>query len=540
MEKNIDNKLMGNFTKLKMQNNLKLEKNSTIKEIITEEYNYIQVLQSTDNIFKYYQKCCPTSNMVYHQDLWNDLKLVIGKKLSVENVDKYVKNMIMECQEKISKEEINRLPEDFISKKSICECIKTAKKTSGDRRIPYKRAYFYKISFALNPSLKEYEKGRIPHKNEESYSHQALFEQFFGDKLIINDPIEYCMLYCKYHNKSYCDALKLFLQYQKQVDAMSESDNTNKTIIPTQSLTNQIVNNVIIDSKNDDDFIDKLVNYCKILKPDITSLKCQIERHMAGTVENLKKIYENDEFKPKEVIGKKFSINPIIQKNNISKKELSEKSKEEDIFDELLFPHIDLTLSDYKDFKKFKEKISSVKPQEREKIKELLEKNNVNWKDFIQYLIDKGLPTKEYNDTTYDMLFIKDKVRGKGDDEWQNKKSYETYRTKYMISFFLHYFTRQLTRESKEEPPTKCLEFMLSLNAEMNKLNLRCFDLNNQLDKLLEICSMTEEPIKTYYEMMYIIHCKYLEQKISAYSIDLNKYDEQSKLIESYIKQKNF
>lgn len=334
------------------------------------------------------------------------------------------------------------------------------------------RIDIFKICFALGLKSK-YDEKYI--KGEPCY--ENLFNKVFNQRYCLKRPDEMCFSYCLKVGKNYGDALDLYNKYLEKTNSESNACNNIKTGDDTQTMFNALSG-----IKNDDDFMEFLLFYHNDFLNNNTSIK----KYLISVINS----YEADEDKK------------ILFKKNYSK------------YNKMYIK------TDYKNYNAKKLYFADNIMINDEKIKDF--RDSLKEIDF-----DNDIISQNYTDDFYliNQILVKLNLRKKqknkriGEfDEWEIKRDthnetleyYNDMRKLIIITNFLDYFVQQSDNKI-HSPAQKSEEFIYNTNDTLKKFNFNCLYPYNSFDLFFYLCSLTIEPVGTYYRILDFYYSKLLE-----------------------------
>lgn len=357
------------------------------------------------------------------------------------------------------------------------------------------RIDIFKICFALGLKSK-YDEKYI--EGEPCY--ENLFNKVFNQRYCLKRPDEMCFSYCLKDGKSYGDALGLYNKYLGKTNSKSNECNNIKTGDDTQTMFNALSG-----IKNDDDFMEFLLFYYKDFLNNTTSIK----KYIIGVINS----YEEDEEK-RFLFEKNY---PKYYSIDYSKDYSKDHSKDYSI--------------NYS-----KNKTISIKTIDEGDCKKLYFADNIMVKDKIiteyrnnlkEIDFDNDIISENHVDDFYliNQILVKLNLRKKqknkcmGEiDEWEIKRDthnetleyYNDMRKLIIITNFLDYFIQQSDNKIHSSAQ-KSEEFICNTNDVLKKFNFNYLYPYNSFDLFFYLCSLTIDPVSTYYRILNFYYLKLQE-----------------------------
>lgn len=344
------------------------------------------------------------------------------------------------------------------------------------------RIDIFKICFALG----------LKSKHDENYiegepCYENLFNKVFNQRYCLKRPDEMCFSYCLKVGKSYGDALGLYNKYLGKTNSKSNECNNIKTGDDTQTMFN-----TLSDIKNDDNFIKFLLFYYKDFLNNNTSIK----KYLIGVINS----YEEDEEK-RFLFEKNYSkYYSKYHKNRNTIPIKLEFEQDKKYYKKLYFAD-NIMIND--------ERIEEF----RNNLKEIDFDNDIISQNHVEdfYLINQILV----------ILNLRKKQKNKcmGEiDEWEIKRDthnqtleyYNDMRKLIIITNFLDYFIQQSDNKI-HSPAQKSEEFICHTNDVLKKFNFNYLYSYNNFDLFFYLCSLTIDPMSTYYRILDFYYLKLQE-----------------------------
>ena len=366
----------------------------------------------------------------------------------------------------------------------------------GAKRNISKREYIFQMSFALDLPLAKFDEYIEDGKgsNEKGYpvhTHQGFCHKVLNQKYCINSPDELCMMYCKHFGLGYTDALKLYVDFIKKSEEISENENSetkadassaktklNKKEEAKENTRSNLDNLVFnLDKRDDNAFLQSLVEYSEKIKPDFKEIKEYINGKIETIFEKesvritfMEKIYNAYAEDFHKILKEKKLSNPNIDKYNsgffCSEDDSEQNGGFEDsrLFFDYIYPGNEIVN---------------------------IPKTQI---DFLWDLcVDVIEPNSRLNPTrTY----------------------YERCRKSIIIVNFFEYGVNALIGEisssDKDTYRSNSKNFIQELNETLTSFNMPTLYPYDKFDQLIMWCSKTKEPLKMYYETILKVQEKLL------------------------------
>jgi hypothetical protein len=135
------------------------------------------------------------------------------------------------------------------------------------------RSTAFLISFALDLPTK------LDSNSSHYYSHEALFNRVFNTKYCIRNPFEFCLMYAKYHHKSYKFAYELYIDFLAKKDSyhMDKSDAFATQYMIQEAISPKIAPN---------DFVEILLKSADLMTANNSSVMSYIDTLVERINEN--------------------------------------------------------------------------------------------------------------------------------------------------------------------------------------------------------------------------------------------------------------
>lgn len=438
-------------------------------------------------------------NMIQKADneLTSEQKCFLAKSCGFPKKDGFKKDCVFKKKSCISKESCEFRKKSFYLRPYSADAIRHwISPGDGAKRNISEREYIFQMSFALDLPLAEFnqyiedgkdsnEKGCLVH------THQGFCHKVLNQKYCINSPDELCMMYCKHFGLGYTGALKLYADLLKRTEEISENKNSDtkndassaKTKLKkneevkenTKSNLDKLIFN--LDKRDDNAFLQSLVEYSEQIKPDFKKIKEYINgkiktifKEQSVRITFMDKIYNVYAKKFHEILKEKKLSNPNIDKYN-SGFFCSEDDSEQNVgfedsrlFFDYIYPGNEI--------------VNIPKIQ-------------------IDFLCDLCV----------DVIETKAKLI-------PTRTYYERCRKSIILVNFFEFAVYDLIKEislsNKEIYRRNSKNFIQELNDTLTSFNMPTLYPYNKFDQLIMWCSKTKEPLKMYYATILNVQKKLL------------------------------
>lgn len=344
------------------------------------------------------------------------------------------------------------------------------------------RIDIFKICFALG----------LKSKHDENYiegepCYENLFNKVFNQRYCLKRPDEMCFSYCLKAGKSYGDALGLYNKYLGKTNSKSNECNNIKTGDDTQTMFNALSG-----IKNDDDFMEFLLFYHKDFLNNNTSIK----KYLIGVINS----YEEDEEK-RFLFEKSYSKNYSKYHENRNTIPIKSEFEQDKKYYKKLYFADNIMINDER-IKEFRNNLKEIDFEN-----DIISQNHVE--DFYlinQILVILNLRKKQKNKCMGEI----DECEIKRDTHNETLEYYNDMRKLIIITNFLDYFIQQSDNKI-HSPAQKSEEFICNTNDVLKKFNFNYLYPYNSFDLFFYLCSLTIDPVSTYYRILNFYHSKLQE-----------------------------
>lgn len=452
-------------------------------------------------------------NMIQKADneLTSEQKCFLAKSCGFPKKGGFKKDCVFKKKSCISEESCEFRKKSFYLRPYSADAIRHwISPGNGDKRNISEREYIFQMSFALNLPLAKFNEYKEDgtDSNEKGYpvyTHQGFCHKILNQKYCINSPDELCMMYCKYYSLGYTDALKLYADFLKKSEELSENENSDtkndassaksKKKEETKENTRSNLDNLIfnLDKRDDNAFLQSLVEYSEQIKPDIVAITDYVEDEINKIFkeQNVREKFYNNvyydfdaKFHNKWLLNK-FSKDFIIiltadasgffsPAKNEAKLYNDENYKSKRVFFDYIYPGVELKL-----------KISDEK---------------------------KAFKNRDYQMDFFPELCVN--IVNKNSKFSPTRSYYERCRKSIIIVKFFEFGVNVLTGNlSTSDKYNYCMNsknFIQELNETLTSFNMPTLYPYNKFDQLIMWASKTKEPIKMYYATILNVQKKLL------------------------------
>ena len=394
---------------------------------------------------------------------------------------------------------------------------------NGDKRNISEREYIFQMSFALDLPLAKFNEYKEDgtDSNEKGYpvyTHQGFCHKILNQKYCINSPDELCMMYCKYYSLEYTDALKLYADFLKKSEELSENENSDtkndassaksKKKEETKENTRSNLDNLIfnLDKRDDNAFLQSLVEYREQIKPDIVAITDYIKNKINEIFEEknvCEKFYNNVYYDFDAKFHNKWLLNTFSKDfimiltadasgffspaKNEAKLYNDENYKSKRVFFDYIYPGVELKL-----------KISDKK---------------------------KAFKNKDYQMDFFPELCVN--IVNENSGFSPTRTYYERCRKSIIIVKFFEFGVNALIGKTptsdKDGYYQNSKNFIQELNDKLTSFNMPTLYPYNKFDQLIMWASKTKEPLKMYYETILNVQKKLLLRLKENFQDIINK-----------------
>lgn len=375
------------------------------------------------------------------QKLTDKINDMIGKVSNEETLQTL-------CNDPLSKDYVKKLSNNTVKSWFNSE------NNSGKKRNPSSRADLFKLGFAL-----ELDKCKF----------QEFCQKVFRQKHCVNNPVEYCMIYCLENGRSYADALGLYVQAKEKAKEQSDqADSKDEKADAVESCTTVIVLNEMQKKDDDDYFIEYLSENMSSMKPSLNRINDRFN-------EIVKKCFSSEESMwtlYKTVIENEFAV--LTGEHKQMPGDLSPKA-----FESYFVPKTDV-----------------------------LEKNgNEKYKNLYRQLAFPGRDDKNKGENKKGKK-IKDTKITHEDYQKARKRLIAAHFIWYYVTLFYKNGNEIVQRNEEQNSADYYGDYHQGIDSILEKLNLSPMYFLDPFDRLFLICAAKEDPIIAYYETLKGIYDK--------------------------------
>lgn len=310
----------------------------------------------------------------------------------------------------------------------------------GDRNPSRSRADLFKLGFALGLNKDEFHE----------FCHKV-----FNQKYCINNPVEYCMVYCLKKGHGYVYALNLYAEAKGKPN---QADSKDKDRDAEESCTTMRLLDELL-QRDRENFIEYLAENMSSMTPSLDRINGCFEKICGNCFPSLDFMWDLYNL----VIENKFEL--LVNEHKQKPRKLNAKS-----FEYYFFPKTD-GLNDGQ---------------------------------------EKSDDQKDKDPKPYTKLYKEFVVTGNNTDNKSSSKAYQRARKRLITAHFIYYYVALLYKnEKKEVEEQNSSDYYSAYRNEIDrileKLNLAPMYFLDPFDRLFMICAARENPIIDYYETLKTI-----------------------------------